>query len=118
MRPEQLAVPGPVRLGVGGRVNTRVAAARPGEAFEGGLLGFVEHVARGEEEDHRAVPRQIAARELPGVLGCVDGEAAPRGELADCAQRDGNGRVAKPRRLGEDEDPRRLRPLCAPGAAR
>ena len=53
VRAHQLAVPRPRVLGVGRRVDARVAAAGADVALERRLLGVVEHVARRRQEDHR-----------------------------------------------------------------
>ena len=58
VRAHQLAVPGPRVLGVGRGVDAHVAAATLDVALERRLLGVVERVARGREEDHGVVVGQ------------------------------------------------------------
>ncbi len=59
---EDFAVEGPGVLGVGRGMHADVAAARAQVAFECGLLGRVQHVAGGVEENHRPVQRQARRR--------------------------------------------------------
>ncbi len=83
VRADQLAVPGPVVLGVGGRVNAGEPAAALDVVLEGGLLGGVQDVARGRQEDHHGVLGEVVLGEGSGVLGGVDGEAVLLAELLD-----------------------------------
>lgn len=65
-------VPRPVVLDVGRTVHADVAAAAPDEALEGRLLGRVEHVAGGEQEDHRLVLRQLGIVHHPPGVGAPE----------------------------------------------
>ena len=53
-RAEQPAVPVPAVLRVGGRVHAGEPTAAPDVAAERGLLGAVEHVARGAQQQTTA----------------------------------------------------------------
>ena len=66
---DQLAVPGPVVLGVRGRVDAGEPAAALDVALEGALLGLVEHVTGGGEEDDDLVLGEVRVGEGAGVLG-------------------------------------------------
>ncbi len=84
-RSEEPAVPGPVVLGVRGRMNADEAAAGTDEALESSLLGAGQDVAgRGEKHDG-LVAREVGARERPRILGRVDA----RGRCARPSSRDG-----------------------------
>ncbi len=100
---DELAVEGPVVLGVGGGMHAGEAAARADVALEGGLLGGVEHVSGGVEEDHRLVPGEVGGGEGRGVLGRGDREAVRRAQVADRLDARRDGVVSEARRLGEDE---------------
>jgi hypothetical protein len=80
---DQAAVPGPVVLGVGGRVDADVPTARGDVGLEGVLLGGVEHVAGGRQPHHRLVPGQVRRREVVRVLGGGHREPVGAAELAD-----------------------------------
>ncbi len=99
----ELTVVRPVVLGVGRRVDADVAAARGDVGLEGGLLGGVQHVAGGAQEDHGLVLCQVGRGERGGVLGGVDGEVVRRAEVPDGLDADGDRVVPEPRRLGEHE---------------
>ena len=83
VRAHQLAVPRPAVLGVGRGVDAGVAAARADEALERRLLGVVEHVTGGREEDHRVVVAEDVVGEPGRVLGGVDLPVLVGAELAE-----------------------------------
>ena len=66
---DQVAVPRPVVLGVGGRVDAGVAAAGLDVALERRLLGRGEHVTGGGEEDDDLVLLEVGVVEDRAVLG-------------------------------------------------
>ena len=83
VRADQLAVPGPAVLAVGGRVQAEVALARADEALERGLLVCGEEVTRRGVEDHHVVVGQDRVREQRAVLGGVDLPVLLRPERLD-----------------------------------
>ncbi len=78
VRADELAVPRPVVLRVGGRVDADVPAAAAHVALERLLLGAVEHIAGREQEDHRVVARQPRVGERGAVLGRIDRDPVRR----------------------------------------
>ena len=76
-RAEQAAVPAPAVLRVGRGVHAREAAAAPDVAAERGLLGGVEHVARGAQEDHHGVAAQPPVRERSAASSVARRRANP-----------------------------------------
>lgn len=80
---DQVAVPGPRVLGVGGRMDAGVPATGLDVALERALLGLVEHVAGGGEEDDDLVLGEVLVGEGRGVLGRRDVEAVGGAELLD-----------------------------------
>jgi hypothetical protein len=109
VRPEQLAVERPAVLGVGGRVHADIPAAAPDELLEGALLGAVQHVPGGVEEDHRAVPAQAGRGERGPVGRDLDREPAGRAQLAQCHHTLGDGVVVVPGSADEHQHPYRCR---------
>ena len=81
---DEASIPGPLVLGVRGRMDARVAAAAPDESLEGCLLGRLEHVARREQEHDRAVAPQVRVREVSRVLCGIDGDPALLPKVAKC----------------------------------
>ena len=108
-RPGETAVPGPVVLRVRRGVHADPAAARPHVALERVLLGRVEHVAGGAQEDDRAVAAQVALAERGRVLRRVDREAVRLAELLQRGDARLDGAVPEGGRLREDQHARRLR---------
>jgi hypothetical protein len=104
LRADQLAVERPVVFGVGGRMNARVPTAAPDVGLERTLLGGVEHVAGGVEEDHRLVLRQVRRTEGVRVLGRGDGETVGRAQLADQLETLRDGVMPESGGLGEHQD--------------
>ena len=80
-----------------------VAAAGLDVALEGGLLGVVEHVAGGGEEDDGVELRQVGVGERGRVLGRVDREAVGGAELLDRRDALRDRVVPEAGGLGEDE---------------
>ena len=70
LRADEAAVPGPVVLGVGRRVDADPAAARADVPLEGRLLGVVEDVTRRQQEDDRvvALPRLASVKVAPSSV--------------------------------------------------
>ena len=108
---DQVAVPRPVVLGVGGRVDAGVAAAGLDVALERRLLGRGEHVTGGGEEDDDLVLLEVGVVEDAAVLGHGHREVVGDGELLDRGRRLVDVGVAERGSLGEDQ---RVEPLgCA-----
>ena len=99
----QIAVPAPVVLRVGGRVDADVAVAGRDVALEGGLLSVAEDVARGRQEDDGLVLGEVRVVELGRILGGIDGEAVGRAELLDRRDAGRDRVVAEAGGLGEDQ---------------
>jgi hypothetical protein len=85
-------------------VHAGIAAARADVGLERRLLGRVEHVPGGVEEDHGLVPGQARGGELAGVLGRGDGEVVGSAEIPDGLDAHRNRVVPEPGGLGEDQD--------------
>ncbi len=100
---DEVAVPGPVVLGVGRRVHARVAAAGADVALERGLLRGVEHVAGGGQPHDGLVLREVGVGEGVRVLGRGDGEIVGGAELLDRRDAGRDRVVPEPGRLGEDQ---------------
>ncbi len=99
----QSRVPAPVVFGVGRRVHADVAAAGRHVSLEGGLLGGVEDVACGGEEDDGLVSGEVRRSEGGGVLGRGDGEVVGRAQLAQGGDAFVDGGVAETDGSGEDQ---------------
>src|SRR6266446_1397365 len=97
-------VPGPLILGVAGRVDAGEPAAGADEALEGGLLARVENVSRRAEEDDDPEPREFRHSEAAGVFRAVDAETMLGAQRFDRGNALRNRVVAKAGRLREDED--------------
>ncbi len=104
VRADQVAVPGPVVLGVRGGVDAGEPAAVGDEALERGLLAGVQHVAGGGQEHHGLVAVEPRVGEGAGVLGGGDGEPVVLAQLLDGGDARGDGVVPEARGLGEDQD--------------
>ena len=115
---DEVAVPGPVVLGVGRRVDAGVAAAGLDVALERGLLGRVEHVTGGGEEDDDLVLREVGVVERAAVLGGRHREVVVGGERLDGGGRLVDVGVAERSRLGEEERVERLLRGCGGGCLR
>ena len=101
---DQPAVPLPAVLGVGRGVDAGVAAAGLDVLLERRLLGRVERVAGGGEEDHGVVLAERGGGEVGGVLRPVDGDPVAARDLADRGPSDRDRVVPEAGRLAEDED--------------
>ena len=117
---DQPAVPGPVVLGVGGRVHADVSAAAPHEALHRRLLRVVEDVARRVHEGDDVGAGELVVGEDRGVLAQRRVDAVARVEGAQHAPGVGDGRMPEARRAREDEEPdcprggeRHVEPRCA-----
>ena len=101
----EVDVPRPTRFGVGRGVDPEVSATALDVGLECGLLGGVEHISGGGEEDDGLVLREVGLGERRGVFGGVDGEVVVRREPVD--RRDAGidaGGVPEARGLGEEQD--------------
>ncbi len=103
VRADQLAVPRPVVLGVGRRVDARVPAAVLDVALERGLLVVVEDVARRGQPHDGVVLREVLVRERSCVLGRGHLEVVLLAELLDRRDARGDRPVPEPGGLAEDE---------------
>lgn len=103
-RPDQVLVLRPVVLGVGGRVDADEAAAPVDVFLQGALLGVVQDVAGGGEEDDGLVVGEVLRGEGGHVLGGGDGEVVLRAELLEGGDARRDGVVAESGGLGEDQD--------------
>ncbi len=72
---DELAVPGPIKFGVCGAVDAHKAASVLDEALHRALLGIVQNVARGVEEDDNGIWGQTVICEQGGIFASVYGEA-------------------------------------------
>src|SRR5687768_18446788 len=84
-------------------MNSDVSAAGLDVALEIILLGGVEHVAGGVEEDDCAVPAEVLRGECARILGCVDREPVLLSELSDRGDARSDGAVAETLCPGEDQ---------------
>ena len=105
---EQAAIERPAVLGVGGRMHADPAAAAFDVGLQRRLLGGVEHIAGGVEEQHDVVAGQRGGGESGGVFGGRHRHAVARGELLQHGVRGGDGIVAKAGRLAESQHAQRL----------
>ncbi len=103
---DQLAVPGPVVLGVGRGVHARVAAARVDVVLERGLLFGIQHVTGRGKPNDGGESGQVVGVERGRVLGGLDREPVLRAELLDRGDTGGNRVVPEAGGLGEDQDGR------------
>src|SRR5262249_37165353 len=108
--PDQLTVPGPAILGVGGGMDAHVAIAALDVALKRGLLILIEHGACGGEKDYQLVVGQTLISEETRVLGSVDTETVRGAQVRNCRDPIRNRVVPISSRLGEDQR-RKLRTL-------
>ncbi len=101
---DQVAVERPVVLRVRGRVDADEAAARSDVRLERRLLGLVQNVAGGVEEDHRLVTAQVGGGEVVAVLRGRHRETVGGAEVADGLDPCRDRVVPESGRLGEHED--------------
>jgi hypothetical protein len=115
---DQIAVPGPAVLGVGGGVDADVAAAAPEVGLEGRLLIGIEHVAGGGQPDDGLEPAQVVHRERAGVLGGRHRDAVVPAQLPDGGDAGGDRRMPEAGGLAEHQDFLRRGPRLGAGRAR
>ena len=113
---DEAAVPGPVVLRVGRRVDADKPAARLDVAHEGDLLRVVQHVARGVEEDDGPVGGQRVVVEHGRVLRRPHLKALRLPHAPHRLHARLDRRVAPPQRLAEHQHARQRR-VAADGQA-
>ena len=102
--PHQVAVPSPVVLGIGRRVDTHKTTATANVAFEGPLLVRSQYIAGRIEKNHRPVRCQSLVGKTPRVLGGLDGETVFPPQGLDSGNTVGNGIVAETSGFGKDQN--------------
>ena len=102
--PHQVAVPSPVVLGVGRRVDTHKTAATADVAFECPLLVRGQYIAGRIEKNHRPIRCQSLVGKTPRVLGGFDDKTVFPPQGLDSGNTVGNGIVAKTSGFAEDQD--------------
>ena len=100
---DQAAVPGPVVLGVAGRMDAGEAAAAADEALQRGLLLRVQRIAAGVEEHDCLVACKRRIVELIGRLGGLDAKSMHLAQRADGGDAGFDGFVAVSRRPGKEQ---------------
>jgi hypothetical protein len=107
-RPDEIAVPRPVVLGVRGRMHPDEPTTSSHEPLKGALLGAVEDVAGGQQEHHHVEPGQAGVGERGGVLGMGARDPSLGGNLQEGVHGLVDAVVPEARRLREDQrGPRR-----------
>src|SRR5690242_10405456 len=107
VRADEAVIPYPAVLRVAGRVDADESTAGAAIALKRRLLGRIENVAGGQQEDHRIVARQPLVGELSGILSEIGAPAMLTRQLTERCLRRGNRVVAELGGLREDENRRR-----------
>jgi len=102
VRADQLAVPGPLILGVGRSVNADKPSSALNKALKCGLLVWVEYVSRRVEENDGSVVVQRLVVKYGAVFCRMDREAVGIPQAANGRYRGRNRVVSKTGRMGED----------------
>lgn len=79
---DEPAVPGPVILGVTGRMHTNIASTTANISLKGAFLLIIKNIAGGHQKDDRAVLSQVGSGESRGILAKIYSDLMLASQLA------------------------------------